>query len=268
MQNERQIDIQEFIAQLDACFNRNDMRGARECIERWEQEARAISDRRGLLTVLNEAVGFYRRSKKKGKATAAMEESLALVEELDIQETRSGATILINSATTQAFFGKQEEGLSLYKKAASYYEGSGQTESYEYATLLNNSAGILYELHRYEEAEENWRKAIGVLEQLGHHDGDIAVSLVMLAHLINGRKDNAQEKIEQLLDEAWGHINSYDQPRDGNYAYVLRKCAPSFEYFERPVEAQALRDVANEIYGKAREELMETESGAEEKSND
>ena len=55
--------------------------------------------------------------------------------------------------------------------------------------------------------------------------------------------------MEALLDEAWEYINSPRQARDGNYAYVLRKCAPSFEYFQRPEEAQALRDVAKEIYG-------------------
>ena len=53
---------------------------------------------------------------------------------------------------------------------------------------------------------------------------------------------------EALLDEAWDFLNSQKLIRDGNYAYVLRKCAPSFDYFQRPIEAQALRDVAKEIY--------------------
>lgn len=254
MEHEKQINIQEFVAQLDTCFNRNDMRAARDCIEQWEQRARQIGDKKGLLSVLNEAVGFYRRSKKKSRAIAAMEESLSLVEELGIQHTRSGATILINSATTQSFFGRQEEGLALYKKAASYYEETGQTESYEYATLLNNSAGVLYDLQRYDEAEENWAKAVDILKRLGHHDGDIAISLVMLAHVNYDRDNTTQETVERLLDEAWDYINSEDQVRDGNYAYVLRKCAPSYDYFQRPIEAQALRDVAKEIYEKAREE--------------
>ncbi len=43
-------------------------------------------------------------------------------------------------------------------------------------------------------------------------------------------------------------VQDFIRERDGNYAYVLRKCAPSFDYFKRPEEAQTLRDVANEIY--------------------
>ena len=63
-------------------------------------------------------------------------------------------------------------------------------------------------------------------------------------------QDTAFEQVEQLLDEAWEYLNSPRQPRDGNYAYILRKCAPSFDYFQRPEAAQALREVAKEIYGK------------------
>ena len=54
-------------------------------------------------------------------------------------------------------------------------------------------------------------------------------------------------------DEAWDYINSDNQPKDGNYAYILRKCAPSLDYFKRPEEAQACRDVAKEIYYDHRE---------------
>jgi hypothetical protein len=41
--------------------------------------------------------------------------------------------------------------------------------------------------------------------------------------------------------------------KDGNYAYILRKCAPSLDYFKRPEEAQACRNVAKEIYYDRRE---------------
>ena len=137
------IDIQRFLDRLDSCFDRNDMRAARECLTFWEGEARRLGDDRGLLTVLNEAVGFYRRTQKKGKALRAMEESLALTEALGVGDTPSGATVYINAATTLAFFGREEEGLSLYDKAAACYRSAGRTDTYEYAALLNNKAGTL-----------------------------------------------------------------------------------------------------------------------------
>ena len=248
MQENNSIDIQRFLNRLDSCFNKNDMKAARECITFWEEEARKMNDERGLLIVLNEAVGFYRRSKKKSKAIKAMEESLELVEKLGLSQTLSGSTIYINAATTLSFFGREEEGLELYDKAAKCFEAENKTDTYEYAALLNNKAGTLNELKRYDEAEKNWLKAIEILKAEGKHDGEIAISLVMLAHLTFDRDDNAYDEVEALLDEAWEYINSTRQIRDGNYAYVLRKCAPSFDYFQRPIEAQALREVAQEIY--------------------
>ncbi|MEG9430429.1 MAG: tetratricopeptide repeat protein [Christensenellaceae bacterium] len=109
-----QINISRFIAKLDSCFDRNDLKAAKECIEYWEKEARETGDDRALLTVLNEAVGFYRRTQKRGRALAAMEESLTLVDKLGLPDKLSGATIYINAATTLSFFGKEEEGLQLY----------------------------------------------------------------------------------------------------------------------------------------------------------
>ena len=245
-----QINISRFIAKLDSCFDRNDLKAAKECIEYWEKEARETGDDRALLTVLNEAVGFYRRTQKRGKALAAMGESLTLVDKLGLPDKLSGATIYINAATTLSFFGKEEEGLQLYDKAARCYEIERHTETYEYAALLNNKAGTLNALKRYDEAERDWVQAIEILKEIGGHAGEIAISLVMLAHLTFDRDDTSYEKVEKILDEAWEYINSDDQPKDGNYAYVLRKCAPSFEYFQRSDEAEAMREVAKDIYYK------------------
>lgn len=96
-------------------------------------------------------------------------------------------------------------------------------------------------------AAREWKKTIEILGRIGYHAGEIAISLVMLAHLTFDR-DGTAYKAESLLDEAWEYINSDDQPRDGNYAYVLRKYAPSFDYFKRPDEAEAMRESAKEIY--------------------
>ena len=242
------IPVSRFIDKLDGCFAHNDMKGARECIQFWENEARRVDDRKGLLTVLNEAVGYYRRTQKRTRALEAAEECLKLVDALGLSETVSAATVYINAATTRSFFGNEEEALALYRRAASCFEAEHRTESYEYAALLNNRAATLYALKQYAEAETDWLAAVDILKRIGYHAGDIAVSLIMLAHLTFDRDDTAYDKVEALLDEAWEYINSEDQLKDGNYAYILRKCAPSLEYFQRKDEAQACRDVANEIY--------------------
>ncbi len=72
---------------------------------------------------------------------------------LGLTQNLSGATIFVNAATTLSFFGEEEKGLELYGKAAAIYEKEGRTETYEYAALLNNEAGTLYALKKYDEAE-------------------------------------------------------------------------------------------------------------------
>ena len=249
----KSLDLSRFFARLDGCFERNDLRGARDCLAEWEANAREIGDDRALLSVLNEAVGFWRRQQKRSRALAATEECLALTKKLGLEDALSGATIYINAATTSAFFGDPDGGLALYDRAAACYEKAGAEKTFEYASLLNNRAGTLYGVKRFDEAETCWRKAIAILQEIGGHAGEIAISLVMLAHLAFDRDDD-RETTERLLDEAWEYLNSEDQVRDGNYAYVLRKCAPSFDYFGRPMEAAALKEVAKEIYERGRRE--------------
>ncbi|HBK02216.1 MAG TPA: hypothetical protein DDY77_04215, partial [Clostridiales bacterium] len=120
----------------------------------------------------------------------------------------------------------------------------------EYAALLNNCGSALSELRRFDEAENLMKKAIEILKEDGTHDGEIAVSLINLAHLYYDRDDTSQKEVEKLLDEAWEYINSPRQPHDANYAFILSKCAPSLKYFHRFDEAEAITAVANEIYGK------------------
>ena len=119
------IDIPRFINRLDACFNRNDMKAARECIESWEKEARDAGDERALLTILNEGVGCYRRTQKRGKALKAMQESLVLAEKLGLTQNLSGATIFVNAATTLSFFGEEEKGWNYTEKPLQFTKKKG-----------------------------------------------------------------------------------------------------------------------------------------------
>lgn len=246
------LDANRFLSKIDSCFNRNDMKGAKACIEVWEQEARKALDDKLLLTVLNEAMGLYRRTGKKSKALDVMNECLSLIDKLNISKTFSGATIYVNAATTLSFCDKEIEAIDLYDKAELIFKENKKTDTYEYASLLNNKAGTLNVIKRYDEAERDYLKAIEVLKKISMHDGEIAISLVMLAHITFDRENNPDdktyEKVENLLDEAIKYIKLASVHCDGNFAYVLKKCAASFDYFKRPAIAKAMRDKAYEIY--------------------
>lgn len=243
------IDVFRFIQNLDSFFRTNDLNGAGDYLRYWENEAKALSDKAGLLTVLNEEIGYFRRTGDREQALRVVKETKELLQKDEIKNTPSGAVIYINTATTLSAFGKASEGIPLYEQAEKVYSDHGLEGTFEFASLLNNKATALSNLKQYDEAEKCIERAIGVLKKEGKHDGEIAVSLVNLAHLIFNRDSTAYEQVESTLDLAWEYINSPRQPHDANFAFIISKCAPSYRYFKRELEADALESVAAEIYG-------------------
>ncbi len=241
------INVLRFIDKLDSILKKNDTEGARECLKFWEEEARKKNDSCGLLSVLNEEAGYYRRTGDKQNGLSVCEEALKLINEKSLEQNVSGATVFVNVATTLKAFGRTGDGLPLYEKAEEIYKKNGMETSYEYAALLNNKATALADIERYEQAEALYKKAIEILEKVGGHNVDIAISYIGLAHLYFDRDDNAYEITEKTLDTAWDYIAA-DQLKDSAYADAIMKCVPSFEYFKREAEAQALREIAEEIY--------------------
>ncbi len=248
------IDIERFIKKLDSHFNKNDLLGAKECLSFWEIEARNAGDDRALLTILNEYLGFCRRVNDKDKAIETIDECIKLIDKLSISNTIGAATIYVNAATTSSHFGNVEQGILLYEKAKKCYIDLNKKDTYEYASLLNNSAGVFCTLKKYDEAEKNYLEAIEILKLNGKYDGEIALSLVMLAHTIYDKNDNPDdsvyEKIESLLDESISYLKSDRIVRNGNFAFILDKIAPSYEYFKRYDVAKAIKNMSKEIYNK------------------
>ena len=94
------------------------------------------------------------------------------------------------------------------KEALEYLEKSISEED----TLIayNSKGDALYELKRYDEAQASWNEAINILKKTRNHAGEIAVSLIMLAHLTYERDNSSFDAVEELLDKAWEYINSDD----------------------------------------------------------
>ena len=245
----RTVNVRRFITALDKCFLTDDLAGADKLIDRWKEEAIALGDERGLLTVMNEGLGFYRRTSDEKKALDCIELVKSLIVSTGADKTVSGATVYVNLATTLKAFGRAKEGFPFYALAERIYLDHGMGESFEYSALLNNRASAYGDLEEDDEAESSLLQAVEVLKKLGGHDGEVAVSLINLAHIVYDRSELDTARVEKLLDEAWEYLNSPDQPRDANYAFILSKCAPSLRYFNRVDEAEALEEVAKFIYG-------------------
>lgn len=244
------IPVGRFIEKLDSLLSHNDTDGAEKLIAYWIGEARACGDRRGLLSILDEAIGLYRRTAKEAKARSAIDEAFVLLDLLSLQNTLSGATVYLNCATTLKAFGSVRDAMPYYQRAQKIYEELLPPDDFHVAALYNNMASACADLGQFEEAEGYYCSAIEILSQKGSNNGEIAVSMINLAHLYHERNP-LDEKIEVMLQKAWELLGTERNAQDGNYAFVCSKCAPSFGFFGHFLKEAELNARAEAIYGRA-----------------
>ena len=239
------VPLGRIFEKLDECFSKNDLYSAGRLLDYWENEARALHDLRGLLEILNEKIGYYRRTNEKEKAFAAIEEAFELIDGRGIGDRISIGTIYVNGATTMKAFGHANEAMYYYRKAEEIYHSTAISDNdYRFAALYNNWSSACKDVGDFERSEELCFKAIDILKQKDTYNGEIAVSLINIAHLYYD-KSPFDERIYQLIDEAWERLMSKSNVRDGNFAFFCSKCYPSFGffgYFEREAELKALTE--------------------------
>lgn len=245
------IPIMRIIEKIDDMFEKDDLQGAKRVLEYWEKEAKALNDAKGLLEVLSEQIGLYRKLGEKDKGLAAVSEALALLQCSGTCSSVGDATIYLNCATTMKAFGKADEAMQYYEIAKEQYEKSLPKDDYRLAGLYNNYATALCDLQRFEEGRKMYDKAIDLLRNKGGFC-ELAVSYVNLAHLVYDEAQftgkDSDDEIDKLLEKAYECLNDESFEHDGNYAFVCSKCAPAFGFFGFFNEKAELEKRAKEIY--------------------
>ena len=251
--NERLIPVGRVIDRLDSYLNKNDYPAAERHLCRWLSEAEACQDARGMLTVLNEQIGLYRKTGKEAECLNAITAALSLADSLGIADSAAFGTTLVNAATGYKAFGKAEEALPLYHRAKSIYEAVLSPDDGRFGGLYNNMALTLTELKEFREAEELFQKAISVMEKQENGALEVAITCLNLADLVAAESglEAGEEEIEKYLQKAEELLHTESLPRDGYYAFVCEKCAPVFGYYGYFLTERELQRRAREIYDRA-----------------
>lgn len=242
------VPVGRVIEKLDSLLSGNDLAGAERLLEYWMSEAKLLGDTRGELSLVNEMLGLSRRLANKEKAQTAITRALALLVETEMDGTVSGATILLNAATTKKAFGDPEGAVELYEKTAEIYRTQQlEPSDSRYAAFCNNYATTLVDLGRYPKAQALYQKALSLTRENGALL-DHAVTLVNMAHMYEVSESIESERITDCLARAEHILMDEATERTPYYAFVAEKCAPSFDYFGYFFTAKALRDTSKEIY--------------------
>lgn len=241
------IPIARIIAKLDELFSTNDLDAVGKLLEYWEREARNLHDVRGLIEILNEEIGYFRRAQNKERALAAVKEAFELLEENDMNRGDSVGTLYLNGATTMKAFGLASDAMQYYAKAKEIYDQCLSSDDYKMAAYYNNVSSAYVDIGERDNAQNACYRAIEILERRGDCQGEIAVTLVNLAHLYYDA-DPCDERVYSSMERAWELLTDGKNEHDGNFAFLCSKCYPSFGYFGYFDYEKKLKALTEKIY--------------------
>ena len=249
----RPVPQQRIREKMDAYMAARDYAGAERHLRYWLDEAVMGRDQRGELMVRNELIGHYRKTGEKEKALAQIGRALALLDEMDFSATVSAGTTYINAATALSAFGENDRALSLFERARTVYEQGRGAAPELLGGLYNNMGLCCAALGKFEEAGALYDQAMEQMAQAENGQLEQAVTCLNRANLLEAQLglEAAEGKIFALLDQAQTLLDTPGIPRDGYYAFVCEKCAPTFEYYGYFLAAGDLRERAEEIYDRA-----------------
>ena len=238
------------IRKMDEYMSRRDYAGAERHLKYWLSEAKVGFDKGGELLIRNELVGHYRKTADREGAFESAAEALRLLEELGFENNISAGTTYINIATAFNAFGENERSMELFEKARAVYESNENTAPQLLGGLYNNMALTLVAMGEYEKAFPLYDKALAVMEKVRGGELEQAITCLNMADAYTAQlgSEQAEKKTQELADRAYGLLKNTEAPRDGYYAFVCEKCAPSFSYYGYFAAAAELKKTAEEIY--------------------
>ena len=241
------LDVPEIISRLDGLYNSGREAEAESFLETQREKAVQVGDWRGELSILSELLGQYRRSMKCDRAADAIDSALDIIKEHHMGSTVSGATVLLNAATTLKCFGRSSEAVPIFRHVSRVFSDKLDPTDYRFAGLYNNMALACADVGDISGAERLFALAMNIMKKQKNGENELAVTLCNMAEMYD-RLDAEDERIGQCLERAWEYLNTPGLPRDGYHAFTASKCAPAFDRLGFFLYAAELYGRARKIY--------------------
>ena len=247
------VPQQRIIQKMNEYMSHRDYAGAERHLKYWLEEAKAGYDKGGELLIRNELVGHYRKTGNREGAFESAGEALRLLSELGFENNVSAGTTYINIATAYNAFGENEKSIALFEKAKAIYEANESTSPELLGGLYNNMALTYVALGNFSEASALYQKALEVMESVENGELEQAITYLNMADALEAELgyEKAESTVFEYLDKAQELLDTPGLKRDGYYAFVCEKCAPSFEYYGYFLVAKDLNERARSIYERA-----------------
>ena len=199
------FDADRFLQGLDAIFARHAAASeAAPYLEQAMSDAENAEDDAGLLTVLNETMGFYRSQGWHDKNQWIVQRTIELALRMGLEGSETWATTLINCATAMRAAKQYDQAEDLYTQALHCAEQVFSPDDRRIAALHNNLSMLYSETDRTEQAEHELREAMRILREASDNpstDIDLASSCTNLALTLldEGKTDDAHAYADEAL---------------------------------------------------------------------
>lgn len=249
----RPVPQQRIMEKVDEYMSRRDYAGVERHLLYWLEEAKLGRDEKGELMIRNELIGHYRKVLDRENAFRQIDAAVALIDAMDYADTISAGTTYVNAATAMNAFGENERAIELFRKARAVYESAPALKPELLGGLYNNMALTLVSLGRFREADELYRNA---LETMARAENGALEQAITYLNMANAAEDesglvDAAETIDEDLSKAQALLDTPSVPRNGYYAFVCEKCAPTFAYYGWFAYETELNERAKTLYERA-----------------
>ncbi|WEV47228.1 DUF4037 domain-containing protein [Bifidobacterium sp. ESL0690] len=191
------FDTDEFLKGLDALFDAHEARDKAEpYLKQAMVDAENAGDDAGLLTVLNETMGFYRSHGRHEDNQWVIQRALELGLKMGIEGTEAWTTTLINAATGMRAAKHYDQAEDLYKQALASAQKTLAPTDRRMAALHNNISMLYSETGKLKEAQAELEKALSILEDSStdpETDIDVASTHTNLALVLLQRATEAAQ---------------------------------------------------------------------------
>lgn len=191
------MDIQTFFENYEKTFWRASQEETEAFLHKSIAQAEAEKDEHSLVTILNEAAGYFRNVSKYAQAINAADRALHILEQLGYEESVPYGTTLLNAATAYRAGGESDKALAMFSASLALLEKHLPATDHRLAALYNNISAIHQERGRLPEALESLRKAVDILESSTELADDTAIVLTNLAMLLL-RMERGEEALAGL----------------------------------------------------------------------
>ncbi|MBM6981448.1 MAG: DUF4037 domain-containing protein [Bifidobacterium thermophilum] len=265
-----------FLTGLDAIYTAHRAgQDADAYLQQAMTDAENAGDDAGLLTVLNETMGFYRSQGRHEENQWIVQRALELGLRMGLVGSEAWTTTLINAATAMRAAHHYDQAADLYRQALDSAAATYGKHDRRLAALHNNLSMLYSETGHPDKAHDQLAQAMTILNDSGadpHTDPDIASTYVNLAlvelqlwhdarnHESAGSAAGQTQPTSELLDRADERarqaLNIYHQGKLTHSAHYASALAGAAQVqFARGAFAEAVTlyrnalDVIAECYG-------------------